>query len=84
MVNGIRASEPHGLNKGCGLKFHVGFWFRQETSEEGWRTHLPKRCEYNDKDEDNSPKTLNDKNESICSFPSYGQILKWTGFFSLG
>ena len=25
-------------------------------------TYRPKRCEYNNKDEDNNPKTLNDKN----------------------
>ena len=31
--------------------------------EEGQRTYRPKRCEYNNKKyEDNSPKTLNDKN----------------------
>ena len=23
MINGIRASDPHGLNKGCGSKFHA-------------------------------------------------------------
>ena len=58
MVNGIRASDPRGLNKGRGLKFCVGSRVRQETSE-GRKTHWLKR-EYN-KDEDNSPKTLNDK-----------------------
>ena len=35
--------------------------FRQQTSEEGWRTYWPKRCRNNNKDEDNSPKTYNDK-----------------------
>ena len=59
MVNGIKASDPCGLNKAHGLKFHVGSRVRQETPEKGWRTYWPKH-EYNNKDEDNSPKTLND------------------------
>ena len=33
-----------------------------ESPEEDWRTYHPKRCEYDNKDEDNSPKTLIDKN----------------------
>ena len=60
MVNGIRTSDPHGLNKGCGSKFHVGFRV-QRTPEEGQMTYWLKCCEYNNKDEDNSLKTLNDK-----------------------
>ena len=39
MVNGIRASDPHGLNKGDGFKFCVGSQVQQETPEEGRRTH---------------------------------------------
>ena len=34
----------------------------QQTPEEGRRTYRPKRCRNNNKDEDNSPKTLNDNN----------------------
>ena len=51
-----------GLNKGWGSKFHAGsqVW---KTPEEGQKTYQPKHCEYNYKDEDNSPKTLNDKNQ---------------------
>ena len=67
MVNGIRASEPRELNKGCGLKFCVGSHVQQETPEEGQRTHQPKYCEYNNKDKDNIPKTLNDKNHQALS-----------------
>ena len=33
-----------------------------QTSEEGQRTYRLKHCGNNNKDEDNSPKTLNDKN----------------------
>ena len=33
----------------------------QQTPEEGQRTYRPKRCGNNNKDVDNSPKTLNDK-----------------------
>ena len=61
MVNGIRASNPYGLKKGRGSKFRVGSQVRQETLEEGRKTYRPKCCEYNHKDEDNSPKTQNDK-----------------------
>ena len=62
MANGIRTSDLHGLNKGGGLKFCVGSRVRQ-TPEEGRRTYRPKHSEYNNKDEDNSPKTLNNKNK---------------------
>ena len=34
------------------------------TPEEGWRTYHPKHCGNNNKDEDNSPITLNDKNQA--------------------
>ena len=37
------------------------------TPEEGWRTYGLKRCENNNKDEDNIPKTLNDKNHQASS-----------------
>ena len=41
-------------------KFRIGSRVRQ-TPEEGWRTCQPRRCGNNNKDEDNSPKTLNGK-----------------------
>ena len=66
MVNRIRTLYPCGLNKGFGLKFYVSFQVRQETTEESWRMHQPKRCECDNKDEDNSLNTLNDKNFNIC------------------
>ena len=56
---------PAGLNKGHGSKSHVGSQVWQETPEEGQRTYRPKHCEYNTKDEDNSPKTLNERNRSV-------------------
>ena len=65
MVNGIRASDPRGLNKGRGLKFYVGSRVRQETIEEGQRTSRLKRCKYNNKDEDNSLKTVNKKDHYL-------------------
>ena len=39
----------------------------QQTLEEGRRTYRPKRCGNDNKDEDNSPKTLNDKNQQASS-----------------
>ena len=35
MVNGIRTSNPNGLDKGHGLKFHGGPQVWQETPKEG-------------------------------------------------
>ena len=60
MANGIRTGDPRGLNKGRSSKFREGSRVRQ-TPEEGQRTYRPKRCGNNNKDEDNSPKILNDK-----------------------
>ena len=40
---------------------------KQGTLEEGWRIQQLKRCEKNNKDEDNSPKTLTDKNHQALS-----------------
>ncbi len=51
----------NGINKGRSSKFREGSRVRQ--TPEGRRTYRPKRCGNNNKDEDNSPKNLNDKNE---------------------
>ena len=60
-----------GSNKGHGWKFHVGSRVRQ-TPDEGRRTYQLKRCKFSNKDEDNSPLTLNDKKSS--SFVSEIQL----------
>ena len=60
MANGIRTGEPRGFDKGRGSKFRLGSRVRP-TPEEGRRTYRPKRCGNNNKDENNGPKTLNDK-----------------------
>ena len=67
MANGIRTGDPCGFNKGRSTKFHEGSQVRQ-TPEEGRRTYRPKRCGNNNKDEDNSPKTLNDKNHKYFMY----------------
>ena len=54
------ANGISGFNKGHSSKFPEGSRVRQ-TPEEGWRTYCPKRCGNNNKDEDYSPKILNDK-----------------------
>ena len=64
MVNGIRASDPLGLNKGRVLKFNVGSRVQQGIPKEGRSTYRPKRFKYNNEDEDNSLKTLIGKNYS--------------------
>ena len=56
----IRTGDPRGFNKGRSSKFREGYRVRQ-TLEEGRRTYRPKRSGNNNKDEDNSLKTLNDK-----------------------
>ena len=64
MANGIRTGVVS--IKGRNSKFREGFRNRQ-TPEEGRRTYRPKRCGNNNKDEDNSPKNFNDKNQHVSS-----------------
>ena len=66
MANRIRTGDPCGFNKGRSSKFCVGSRVRQ-TPEEGRRTYQPNHCGNNNKDEDNSLKTLNDKNHHALS-----------------
>ena len=66
MAYGIRTGDPRGFNNGRSSKFRERSRVRQ-TPKEGWRTYRPKRCGNNNKDEDNSPKTLNDKNQQASS-----------------
>ena len=66
MANGIRTDDPRGFNKGRISKFREGSRVRQK-SEEGLRTYQSKRCGNSNKYEDNSPKTLNDKNHQASS-----------------
>ena len=53
MANGIRTGNHRGFNKGRSSKFREGSRVRQ-TPEEGRRSYRSKRCENNNKDEDNS------------------------------
>ena len=76
MANGIRTGDPRGFNKGHSSKFCEGSRVRQ-TPEEGRRTYRVKRCGNNNKDEDNSPKTLNDKNQQASSQKSRQLIILW-------
>ena len=66
MANGIRTGDPRGFNKGRSSKFREGFRVQQTPEECRW-TYRPKRCGNNNKDEDNSPKTLNDNNHQASS-----------------
>ena len=66
LVNGIRTGDPREFNKGVCSKFCVGSRVRQTPEESRW-IYRPNRCEYNNKDEANSPKTLNDKNHQASS-----------------
>ena len=85
MANGIRTNDPREFYKGPSSKFREGSRVRQ-TPEEGRRTYRPKRCGNNNKDEDNSPKTLNDKNKyfsSITFFPFFENIFFLSVFLTL-
>ena len=74
MANGIRTGDPRGFNKGRSSKFREGSRVRQ-TPEEGWRRYRPKRCGNNNEDEDNSPKSFNDKNMNWSSRGVVGNVL---------
>ena len=65
MANGIKTGYTRAFNKGRISKFREDFRVRQ-TPEKGRRTYRLKRC-WNNKDESNSPKTLNDKNNQASS-----------------
>ena len=65
MANGIRTGDPHGINTRCSSNFHEGSRVRQ--TEKGMRIYRPKHSGNNNKDEDNSPKILNDKNHEASS-----------------
>ena len=74
MANGIRTGDPRGFNKGRSSKFREGSRVRQ-TPEEGRRTYWPKCYGNNNKDEDDSPKTLNDKNHlAMCKNMNLGSF----------
>ena len=64
MANRIRTGDPRGFNKGRSSKFREGSRVRQ-TPEESRRTYRPICYGKNNKDEDNSPKTHNDKNHHL-------------------
>ena len=57
--------RPRGFNKGRSARFRVGYRV-QQTPEEGQRRYRPKHIGNNNKDEDNSPKTHNDKKYNNC------------------
>ena len=66
MVYGIKTIYTRRLNKGFSSRFCVG---SQVRNEEGQGTYRLKRCDYNNKDEDNSPNILSKKKKkknTIC------------------
>ena len=65
MANGIRTGDPRSFNKGSS-KFREGsrVW---QIPEEGRRIYRLKQCGNNNTDEDNSPKTLTNKNQQASS-----------------
>ena len=60
MANGIRTGETSGFNKGRSSKIRERSEVRQIPEEGRW-AYRPKRFGINNKDKDNSPKTIKDK-----------------------
>ena len=58
MANGIKTGDPCGFNKGRSSKFREGSRVQQTPEEGRGHNNRLKRCGNNNKDEDNSPKTL--------------------------
>ena len=72
MANGIRTDDPRGFNKGRSYKFREGSEFDKPLKKP--EDISAKRCRNNHNDEDNCPKTLNDKNQNT--------FMRYFGFFS--
>ena len=70
-----QATPTYRFNKGRSSKFCVGNRI-QQTLEEGQRTYRPKRCWNNNKGEDNSLKTLNDKIQTPRTFQIFLNFFK--------
>ena len=70
IVNRIWRFYIWGSKLGFSLRYWVDFRVRHETPEEGLRTHSPKRCEYNNKDEVNGPNIFsnNDMANIVLSY----------------
>ena len=62
MVNRIGSFYPCGSKNEFSWKFCVDSRVWHETPEEGRRTYQLKRCDYNNKDEVNSPNILSNNN----------------------
>ena len=80
MANKKRTVDPIGFNKGRSSKFRVGSRVRQ-TPEDARSIYRPKRCGKNNKDEDNSPKTLNDNNHQASS-KKFRQLTRQASFIT--
>ena len=74
MANGIRTGDPIDSIKDV-VWSSVKVPQVQQTPEEGRRTYQPKRYRNNNNDKDNSPKTLNDKNQQASS-QKFRQLIK--------
>ena len=59
------------------LSWTIFFTLAHETHEDGRRTYRPKRCDYNNKDEDNSPNILSNKNSFRFDFFSRKNNNEW-------
>ena len=66
MANGIKTGDHRGFNKGRSSKFCEGSRFLQNTWRRLEDISAETLLKYK-KDEDNSPKTLNDKNQQASS-----------------
>ena len=81
MANGIRTGDLCGFNNRRSSKFREGSRVRQ-TPKEGKGIYRPKRCGNNNKDEDNSPKTLNGKNCQASS-QKFRQLILFSSYLHI-
>ena len=61
MQNGIRTIYPSRVKNKFNSKFCVVYRVWKDTSEEGRRIYRPKRWQFNNEDEDNSPNIVREK-----------------------
>ena len=74
MVNRIGTVYSRELNKGFSLRFCVDTRLGHETPDEDRRTYRPKRSDYNNEDEINSPNILSDKNPLLSGMYPEGSL----------
>ena len=80
IVKRIGTIYPIGSNNRFSLRFSVDTRVQHETPEEGRKTNQPKCCDYNNKNEINSPNILSDNNTNKLQLYGFKYIQQLHGF----